>query len=147
MFIGKEKSPLKMVGLFLVGYYFICKMFNLCRGRPGVNILAKISNSFPFLLLISSSFFSAKQYRKSLFLPRFRIFAYFFHPRGSILAKIFTLVYQNINRLLGISLKITFDLDWGFTKISEKAVIQFYQICYTTAQKSCKDLMRNNWCR
>ena len=29
--------------------------------KNGVNILAKISNFFPFLLLISSSFFSAKQ--------------------------------------------------------------------------------------
>ena len=56
-------------------------------GSAGVNILAKIPYFFPQLFLISSSFISANN-RKPLFLPRFRIFACFFHHP----AKVFTLV-------------------------------------------------------
>ena len=62
--------------------------------KSGVNILAKISNLFPFLLLLLFLVFSAN--RKPLFLPRFRIFAYFFHPRGSLLAKILTLDLNSV---------------------------------------------------
>ena len=56
-------------------------ILNTIQVKAGVNILAKIPYFFPAFSLFLPRFLVLNN-RKPLFLRRFRIFAYFFHPGG-----------------------------------------------------------------